>query len=64
MFKLKDICKILMIIFMVVGICVSIANILPVELNAGGDEQIYDPGLDDCVGPTGQCKVTINQPKL
>lgn len=58
---IKKICKILMVVFMVVGICISISNLLKVELDAGmaGDSQIYDPGLDDCVGPPGNCEVTL-----
>lgn len=56
---IKKICKIVMVVFMVVGICISISNLTKVELDAGGDNQIYDPGLDDCVGPPGQCKIII-----
>ncbi len=57
---IKKICKTLMVIFMVVGICISISNLLQVELDAGmsGDLQMYDPGLDDCVGPPGNCEIT------
>lgn len=53
---IKKICKILMIIFMVVGICISISNLLPpVELNAMRSTEAYDYGLDDCGGPSGSC---------
>lgn len=51
----KRICKILMIIFMVVGICISISNLLPVDLNAMMPAEAYDYGLDDCGGPSGSC---------
>jgi len=52
-----------MVVFMVVGICISISNLTKVELDASGDNQIYDPGLDDCLGPPGQCKVTMPSSK-
>ena len=62
MFKLKEMCRILMIIFMAVGICISITNFFPVELSADAN-QIYDAGLDDCIGPPGQCRIPMYQPK-
>jgi len=52
---IKRICKILMIVFMVVGICISLSNLFYVELNAMGFSQAYDPDLDDCQGPPGSC---------
>lgn len=52
---IKKICKILMIIFMVVGICISLSNLLPVELNAFLSPEAYDYRLDDCCGPIGSC---------
>ena len=56
---IKKICKILMAVFMAVGIYISISNLLLVELEAGGDLQLYDPFLNDCIGPPGQCEVGI-----
>lgn len=53
---IKKLFKILMIVFMVVGICISISNLLSVELDSTGvPTETYDYGLDDCGGPTGSC---------
>jgi hypothetical protein len=53
---IKKICKILMVVFMVVGICISISNLLSVELDAlRSEKESYDPGLNDCIGPPGSC---------
>jgi hypothetical protein len=52
---IKRICKILMVVFMVVGICITISNLLSVELNAKIVSESYDFDLDDCMGPPGSC---------
>lgn len=52
---IKKICKILMIIFMVVGICISISNLVPVELNAMIAPEAYDTDADECWGLPGSC---------
>jgi hypothetical protein len=57
---IKKIFKILMVVVMLVGICISISNLSSVELNARIFSESYDPDLDDCIGPPGSCEIEMD----
>lgn len=64
---MKKILKVLMVVIMLVGTGFSIVNIMPVEINAEGNdghwEEIGGSGLVDCYPPGTECSVNMAPPK-